>query len=249
MLRNLNDESVEQLKGTGGFNFSATKLENLLASEYTLVDIVVDVSGSVQSFKDDLEKCVQKIIEACRKSPRADNLMVRLTEFNPRVDEVHGYKLLTNCNVDDYKGIFNPSGGTALFDATHKALEACIAYGKSLVDNSYTVNAIVFVLTDGDDNSSTRTSKMVKDIIAKTRKSESLESIVTVLVGINTNDSSIAQYLMDFNTEAGFSAYVEVQNATAQKLAKLAEFVSKSISSSSASLGSGVAPQVQSLTI
>jgi uncharacterized protein YegL len=249
MLRNLNDDSVESLKGAGGFNFSATKLENLLASEYTLVDIVVDVSGSVNSFKDDLEKCVQEIVKACSKSPRADNLMIRLTEFNPSVNEVHGYKLLTNCNVADYQGIFNPSGGTALFDATYKAIEACVTYGKSLVDNSYTVNGIVFVITDGDDNSSTRSSNMVKDIIAKSRQSESLESIVTVLVGINTSDSSIAQYLSDFNKDSDFSAYVEVQNATANKLAKLADFVSRSISSSSASLGTGVTPQVQSLTI
>ena len=248
MLRNLNDDSVEQIKG-GGFHFSATKLEHLLSDSYTLVDIVVDVSGSVYEFKDDLEKCVQKIVEACRKSPRADNLLIRLTEFDDNVNEVHGYKLLQNCNTDEYIGIFNPTGMTALYDATCNAIEACLQYGKDLVNNSYSVNGIVFVLTDGMDNRSAHTETSVKEAIDKTRQQELLESITTILIGIDTNNNNVNSYLKVFKEDADFNAYVEVQEATPQRLARLAEFVSKSISSSSTSLGTGNVPQIQSLTI
>jgi uncharacterized protein YegL len=249
MLRNLNDDTVESMKAGGGYHFSATKLEHLLSDSYTLVDIVVDVSGSVHSFKDDLEKCVQKIVEACRKSPRADNLLLRLTEFNDDVNEVHGYKLLQNCNIDDYLGIFDPDNMTALYDATCNAIEACLKYGESLTNNSYSANAILFVITDGLDNRSAHTENSVKEAIQKTRQQELLESITTVLVGINTDDMTVNDYLKAFKEDAGFDAYVEVKDATPQRLAKLASFVSQSISSSSTSLGTGNAPAVQSLTI
>jgi len=82
----LNDDTLETLKLTGtNFQYSATRIENLGATEYTLVTVVVDTSGSVADFKDELEKCLQKVIEACRKSPRADNLLIRIVTFNNKI--------------------------------------------------------------------------------------------------------------------------------------------------------------------
>lgn len=252
MLRNLNDDSLSQMK-VKGFTFSTTKLEHLLSDAYTLVNLVVDVSGSVYNFKDDLEKCLQKIIEACRKSPRADNLLIRLLEFNNNVNEIHGYKLLQNCNVDDYIGILNPTGLTALFDATQNAIETCKIYAEDLIHNSYSVNAIIYIITDGLNNNSTYTEATIKEIINKIRQEENLESITLVLVGVNTDElignKTIKEYLEEFKNDANLDAYVNINEATPQKLAKLADFVSKSIVSSSTSLGSGNAPQIQSLTI
>ena len=75
-----------------------------------MVTIAVDTSGSVSPFKDDLEKCIIAAINSCKYSPRADNLMVRLVEFNDKVSEVHGFKLLSEVNTADYTGSLNVGG-------------------------------------------------------------------------------------------------------------------------------------------
>jgi len=246
----LNDDTLEVLKVKGtNFQYSAARLETLGATEYTLVTIITDVSGSVAGFKDDLEKCLKEITMACSKSPRADNLLLRLLTFNSRVDEVHGYKLLMNCNPDDYNGVLRCGGNTALYDASYNGIEAALAYGKTLTDNDFAVNAIIFVMTDGDDNDSTYLAKHVKESLDKAMKNESLESLVSILIGVNVKDPHMLQYLEDFKKEAGFTQFVAIDEATKNKLAKLAEFVSKSISSQSQSLGSGGPSKPISLTI
>lgn len=237
---------VANIKGTN-FQYSGAKIESLGATEYTLVTIVADISGSVSMYKDDLEKCIKEIVMACRRSPRSDNLMIRLLSFNDEGYEEHGYKLLTNCNPDDYIGLLKVGGMTALYDATYNSLLAAESYGKVLTDNDFDVNGIIFVLTDGMDNKSTYTASEVKKVYQNVLKSEQLESFVSVLIGINV-DPSVDAYLKDFNNDADFTQYVNIGDATEKKLARLAEFVSKSISSQSNSLTSGQASNQQSLT-
>jgi len=70
-----------------------------------------------------------------------------------------------------------------------------------------------------------------------------MESLVSVLVGVNVQDRRIGAYLQDFKNEAGFTQYVELQNAHAKTLAKLADFVSRSIAAQSQALGTGGASQ------
>jgi hypothetical protein len=54
-------------------------------------------------------------------------------------------------------------------------------------------------------------------------------------------DPSLAKLLNDFATQAGFTQFVNIGEADETKLAKLAAFVSKSISSQSQAFGSGSA--------
>jgi uncharacterized protein YegL len=220
------------------YGFSATRIEDLDASEYTLVTICQDDSSSVAGFKNEMEKTIKAIIEACKKSPRADNLMVRLCTFNTQFQEVHGFKRLQQIKPSDYDGILGGGGMTALYDAATNAVMASNAYGKKLSDNDFAVNAITFFVTDGEDNSSRVTPHQVRDALQAAMKEEALESIVSILVGVNsTND--LDQYLDMFKNEAGITQYVGIGDATAGKLAKLAEFVSKSISAQSQALGTG----------
>ena len=82
----------------GAFKFSAVRPEHLGATEYTLVTIVTDISGSVSGFEKTLRTAVIDAVQACEKSPRADNLLVRLVTFNTRLQEVHGFKTLRQIN-------------------------------------------------------------------------------------------------------------------------------------------------------
>lgn len=221
------------------YGFSAVPTDDLGATEYTLALVIADTSSSVHSFRDEIEACVKRIVGACRDAPRADNLMLRVVTFNSQVDEFHGFRPLMDCTPDDYSGSIQPGGMTALYDASHNGIESVLSYGKDLVDADYDCNAIVVVVTDGCDNVSTYGANEVKKLLAKAMQDENLESLVTILVGVNVNDATVGQYLQDFNDNAGFTQYVEVGNASEKTLARLAQFISKSISNQSQALGTG----------
>lgn len=243
----LNDPAMQEQHAGTSYSYSAVTLDKLNAMEYTLVGITVDISGSVSSYVNELEKCLSEIVKACKHSPRADNLMLRVTTFNNNEDELHGFKLFADCNPDDYKKVLHCGGMTALFDATYNLVEATNRYAKDLSDQNYAVNGITFVITDGADNASTMTKKKIKEALDKSVKGEVMESMVSVLIGVDA-DAGVKQFLDDFSKEANFTQYISMGQADGNKLAKLAEFVSKSISSQSNSLGSGGPSQAINLS-
>ncbi len=237
----LNDITMENKQvPTGTFGFSAVKIDNLGASEYTLVTIVQDASVSVDLFKKEMEQCLSEIVRACIKSPRADNLLIRFLQFGSDLEEIHGFKLLGNCNPDDYKNSIRINGCTALYDASESAITATANYARDLVDNDFDANAIIFIITDGMDNKSTGTINSVKKALVNTLKTEALESLITLLIGVGTADSpGTAKTLKTFKNKAGLTEYIELKSANANSLSKLADFVSQSISSQSQALGTG----------
>jgi hypothetical protein len=230
---------LENFKLPGSYGYSATKLSDLGATEYTLVTLVVDESGSIEPFKADMINAVKEVVNACRYSPRADNLMIRLVTFANSLKEVHGFKLLANANLSDYDNILNDGGMTALYDATVNSVDATTSYGEQLVKSDFSANGIVVVITDGADNRSSNGVTSVADSIKRATAGEKLESLVSILIGVNVSDPNISDALKTLHADGGFTQYVELKDATAKTLAKLAQFVSKSISSQSTALGTG----------
>jgi uncharacterized protein YegL len=244
-LMQTDDMQVLQVPGAGNFQFSAIRPDKLGATEYTLVTMVVDISGSVQDFESQLLKMAQTVVDACKKNQRAENLMVRFVTFSDKVQEVHGFKPVNEIDPNDYKSL-DPYGMTALFDATYSAIGATLAYGEVLTNQDFDVNAAIYIITDGDNNRGTMTPNTIKTLLKKVQKEENLESLITVLVGIKdpavTGDGwalAVGKKLEDFKNKAGLTQYIDAGDATSQKLAKLANFVSQSISSQSQSLGTG----------
>lgn len=227
--------------GGSGYGFSGKRIEDLGASEYTLVVLAVDRSGSTHGFDKLSEEAVKQIVKSCRHSPRADNLMLRVVLFNHSLSELHGFKPLTECNVDDYTGTIHAGGGTALYDAAYNIVESASRYGRDLADQHYEANAITFVITDGLENgNSTMTVTEVKKALDGAVQDESLESMRAILVGLNVDPTSgISSALDAFRQDAGFDQYVAAGDADENTLAKLADFVSKSISAQSQALGTG----------
>jgi hypothetical protein len=238
-FKDVNDNLEQHNIGGTHFGFSAAKIGDLGASEYTLVTIVVDVSGSVDPFRKEMEAALKTVVQSCRRSPRADNLMLRIVLFDNQVQELHGFKPLPDCNEGDYVGCLPSGGMTALFDATYSATKAMTQYGADLTKNDFQVNAALFIITDGMDNVSKVSAPMVAEAIQEARTSEALESIMPVLIGVNTDASTgLNQWLDNFKAQAGFQQYVTIAGATEKELAKLGGFISKSISSQSQALGS-----------
>ena len=240
------DSEMNQQTTASGFGFSSVRPDQLKATEYTLVTIVVDKTGSTAPFAKALLDCQKTVIEACKRSPRADNLLVRVTHFNTSIDEIHGFMMLNDIKIDDYKDL-SPRGTTALFDATGSAVDATLLYADQLAKQDFDVNAIVVVITDGMDNASSKYDPAkVKEAIEKIRQHEEVESILVILIGLQDPNVTNAQWaaeanvaLESFKNNAALDQYVDAGKATPQKLAKAAEFVSQSVSSQSQSLGTG----------
>src|ERR1035437_2677387 len=131
------NQDLEQLQAGSNYRFSATKIDKLGSTEYTLATIVEDASGSVNSFAASLEQAIKTIFKSMAKSPRKDTLMLRLTQFNDNLKELHGFKLLGSIKETDYDNVLNIGGSTALFDAVDEAIQATSCYGKQLTTQNF----------------------------------------------------------------------------------------------------------------
>jgi len=246
------DTSMQQLQTANNFKFSAVPLDQLGATEYTLATVVIDISGSVSSYKKQLEQCLKTVAASCQKSPRKANLMLRVVAFNEQLHEIHGFKPLLDVKTDkDYTNVLNPSGSTALFDATQSAVEASGDYGKLLADQDFYANAVIYVITDGADNASHFTPNTIKKAIEKIAKDEKLASIAVVLVGVGYSDAGTSAYLDTFKNDAGIAQFVDLtelfqKTSPEATLAKLAGYISKSISSTSTALANGTSSAASS---
>lgn len=238
-------KSLTSLNAGSGYKFSCTKIDDLQgASEYTLVTIIIDASSSVSGFAAQLEQALKTIFKACAKSPRKDNLLLRLTQFSSVLTELQGFKLLKSIQESDFNGVLRIGGSTAMFDAMDEGLQATGTYGKQLTSQDFLANAIVVLVTDGENNTGNiMDGAPVKKTLEKVRQSENLESIRTILVGVTNDDNSLNSYLQSVKDDTGFDQYVSIGSATPQKIAKLADFVSQSISSTSSALGTGAPSQ------
>ena len=236
----LNNIDSINVTSTGNFSFSGVRPDPLVltARKYTLATIIVDTTGSVTGFEASLLDSVKASVESCRSSPMPENLLIRLVEFNSHVgiNEIHGFLPLKDIDVNQYDP-FVPKGATNLYDAIYHSVDASHKYAKILDDQDYLTNAVVFIITDGEDNSSKFGPMQVKSIIGEAVKDEYLESIQTLLIGIAAG--SYANNLQTVQTNLGITQFIDIKDASAKNLAKLAAFITKSISSTSQALGTG----------
>jgi hypothetical protein len=240
------DNQIIDIPGAGNFQFSAVRIEDLGATEYTLVTIVCDISGSVSPFADELLKCIISIVGACKKSPRAENLLLRLLLFNHDLYEIHGFINLADIKPNEYDPL-DPDSMTALFDATYDAVGATLEYSKRLVDQDFDCNGAVYIITDGMDNRSSMTPTSIKEKVVGATMKEEIESLITILVALHDPagiyEAEVKKALERFHKEANLTQFLDIGEATPGKLAKLANFVSESISSQSQALGTGAPSQ------
>ena len=229
-----------------GFQFSAVEMDELGSSEYTLINILVDETGSVSGFERELEKCIGAIVNSCQQHGRSQTFLLRVAKFSSSrgqmITEIHGFNLIDNIKdpKNDYDGQISPGGGTPLLDATLDSLETLNEQAKQMWDQAELsdMNAVFYVITDGDENDSRTASYAdIKATFEKIRTEEKLESIQGFLIGVN--DTEYTTELEKFKNDCGFADYISMGDVKPKKLANLAGWVSQSISSTSTALGSG----------
>lgn len=233
------ENSVQQHTTVTGYQFSAVKVDdNLSAMEYMLGEVWVDTSPSVSPFVKQLEECLRDVATMCQKLPTAQNIMMRTSQFNRNLSEIHPQMLVKNIDPQRYIGSLNCSGLTALYDAVLAGLESSEKFAQELALQEIDATIVMFILTDGWENCSRLCTdpKMIKDAIARIRKNETISQLTTCLVGVNAQDA--AANLQEFKDKAGLDVYSDIKDATPSSLAKLTNLISQSFSSASQNLGS-----------
>lgn len=231
--------------------FLAADPQSLGAAEFTIVTLVVDVSQSVSAFASQLEQAIKNIVGMCHRSPRASNLMFQVILFNHTIVREDGFRELSAINLADFDGMIQPDGCTALYDAVCRGIETTFGYAETLSSKSFDVNAVLFVITDGMEyvpNGRRRVSSpdVVAGALNKARSPnrEILESFQAFLVGVNIGDPDVKDALDGFQKIVQFDHKILLEDASPTTLAKLAEWVSKSVQSASQALGTGGPSQV-----
>lgn len=222
----------------GNYGYTGAAIDTLQSFENTIALGLVDESGSTSSFAKQLEACIKEIVQSLRDNPNADKLLYAHYHFDTNFREVHGFAELNGINPSDYDGSWAGGGRTTLYDSEIKVINFVGDYGKQMAAQRYLCNGIIYVLTDGMDWGSVLTPAEVKAALAAVVSGEELESLMTILIGIN-DDQGVQDGLEAHANEVGFTQYIPAGKADKKTLSKIAGFVSQSISSQSQALGSG----------
>jgi len=225
----------------GGYGYTGANIDDLTSFENTIATGLFDESGSTRVYSRQMELTVQEIIRSLRHCPVADKLIYRHCHFDTAFREVHGFKPLSDCHEKDYDGIWAGGGQTALYNSCDQILKATLDYAEQQAAKRYVVNGIAYIITDGQNyllNGKSLTQDDVKFSLEKAIASEALESLMTILIGVN-EDPGIRRDLEEFQKHVGFSQFVPIENANEKNLAKVANFVSQSVQSQSQALNSG----------
>lgn len=238
----MNSQNLQSFMLPGsGYGYTGTNIDDLASFENTIVTGLLDESGSTRAYARQMELCTQELIRSLRHCPAADKLIYRHCHFDTNFREVHGFKPLAECHEKDYDGIWAGGGQTALYNSCDNVLRSTLDYAEKQAAKRYVVNGIVYIITDGEDyiaGGGGMSQDDVKSAISRCISSESLESLVTILIGVN-EDPRIRNKLEDFQQNVGITQFIAIEKADEKSLAKLVGFMSQSIQSQSMALGSG----------
>jgi uncharacterized protein YegL len=171
-----------------------------------------------------------------QKSHIAESLFVSTIEFTDVIVSKKGFQPVINVQKSQFRA--QPSG-TALYDAVMIGLRNALDYRKSQLKAGVTCKTLLFVITDGQDNSSAYGSDVeVKKMHDEIMKDEANAfGFTSILFGVNQAGAQA-----DFEDAAkrmGIQHLAKV-GVTPKEIRKMISWISSSVSSSAS--GQAVTP-------
>lgn len=168
-------------------------LEDITASDVTLVTVLIDASSSIAA--RGLEKAVREgqnaLLDAFSGAKDRDAVLLACWTFSSQMDVVHSYVPVGDATRLDAKN-YRASGATALYDAWCSALAANVAYAQRLRDGGTPTRSVVVVVTDGEDVGSRHgaadCARLSRDLLAS-----ELFTLALVGVGGDVNFEHVAR--------------------------------------------------------
>ena len=130
----------------------------------TKILTIIDRSGSMYGIKDDAIGGFNTFLKSQQEIDEEAKMKVVLFD--------HEYKVIYDDFLDDIKplndNMYQPRGSTALYDALGKIITDELDYLASIKKKKRYEKYIVVILTDGDENSSTKyTREMINKLISE----------------------------------------------------------------------------------
>ncbi len=212
-------------------------LEDITASDVTLVTVLIDASGSIadRGVEQAVRDGQNHLVDAFAKSKQKEALLLALWTFDHSMDVLHSYVPVDDAVRLDAKN-YRGKGGTALYDTYCDALAANVAYAQRLRDGGTPCKSVVVVITDGEDTGSRRKAgdcaRLSKELLAS-------EMFILAFVGVG-DDANFTQVAAAMGIPAG--CILVQKDATPSALRRVFTLVSQSaIRASQGQVAPGVA--------
>ncbi|MCF6240035.1 MAG: VWA domain-containing protein [Bacteroidales bacterium] len=221
-MENMNINDLDFNLDFGNFNPDEIEVDETINAVF-----LIDVSSSVGAYVQDLNLAFNEFTESMQKSHIADKLLVSIIEFNHIINVVNGFMPIENISSIDFSKRIK--GATALFDAVYAGLKNALNYRENLENSGVDTKTILYVITDGEDNSSQTPPHIIKKIISDLKKDErDIFSFSSVLFGIG-NEADFKRAQKDMGIE-----HLAQIGVSGEEIKKMIGFISQSISSVSA---------------
>ena len=152
-------------------------LDDIQNDEVTLVLRIIDETGSMQPYTNEVELADREMITALKNSKAADEILMSTWLFNTSFKVLHGFVPLDD--VTPLAGIYRPDNQTALYSAVYAALTdvnaGVVSYAENLRGSGIRVKVVVVAFSDGEDNYSHRQKidpGMIKTVVQDLLKQE-----------------------------------------------------------------------------
>jgi hypothetical protein len=128
-------------------NFDPSMLQT---SDIIQLGIAIDKSYSIIDYVDELNAAKRGTIERMKNSHHSPKILYSEIAFSSDIETVHGYHPIANVQAQD----ISPDNTTPLFAATLQLINDAIDYRDSVEANWGEARTMLFILTDGKDNTS-----------------------------------------------------------------------------------------------
>jgi uncharacterized protein YegL len=163
---------------------AGTALEDIVASDVTLITVLIDASSSIAS--SNLEQAVRDgqnaLVDAFAGAKEAPSILMALWTFDSQASVVHSFVPVADAARLDKR--YHGSGCTVLYDTWCDALAANVAYAQRLRDGGTPCRSVVVVITDGEDCGSRRSAAECARLSRDLLKSE---QFILAFVGVGSD--------------------------------------------------------------
>ncbi|MBI4136646.1 hypothetical protein HY469_01135 [Candidatus Roizmanbacteria bacterium] len=179
---------VNNLNGVTVAGAAGAQVDDLAGDEATLYVRIIDKTGSMKRFTQNVIDAGNEQIQALERSKASDSILMSTWVFNETSTLLHSYQpLATVVQLD--RNNYDPDGMTALYDAVLDGITSAVAYTQTLRDAGIRVKVVIVIVSDGEDNTSSHTVAQVRTVIKNLLRQE----IYTVaFVAFGTEGTRIA---------------------------------------------------------
>lgn len=220
----MSDEFFDDINFNGNVgNFDPDEVDS---DEVINAVFCIDTSPSITNYVSTMNAAFKDFKEEMENSHVGDNLLVSLVEFNDKVTVKTGFQPIKNVPLADVQ----PGGwGTALFNAVEEGLKIAIDYREKLETSGVSCKTILFVITDGEDNSSgMNAADNVKELHNQILRNErNAFGFASILFGVGRDAA-----FEDAKEAMGIQHLAKIGNS-GKDIRKMINFISSSISSTS----------------